>query len=1843
MKTRLGLCVLGMWMVASVAMGRGAPVLLDWGTVDTASVQQQAQSRTLRTSARAHSLQRKSSRGTVPWLVQFDGVIREEWKTALRAAGAKLHGYVPENAILVEATPQAMATIGALPSVSWVGEYLPAYKRAKPVRALLAKGIEETRDYNVVLFQPGDLAEIEKEIAKLPGASVNHRETMGDRAVIRAQLPASAVEVVTGWSEVVWVEPYLKPQLWSDMAVRTPRMNVSSAWTVLGLTGAGQTIAVCDTGLDTGNLATLHQDFTNRVTGFAWSNADYSANATWEDTFGHGTHVAGSVAGSGTMSGGSYKGVAFEAHLIVQGMGADLRGLPGDFKTVLAQAFTNGARIHSNSWGVPDYGGYGSDSRNLDMFVWSNKTMLVLVAAQNLGVDADSNGVIDDECFVSAGYGSVGSPGTAKNGLTVGAAENDRTTGGYSARTWSQGSWAPKYPADPIHSDLISSPSSPQGMAAFSSRGPCQDGRIKPDLVAPGTDVISARSRVSINTGWGRVTGNSNYVYWGGTSMATPLAAGAAGLARQWLMTAGGITNPSAALLKALLINGARNMAPGQYGTGATQEIPDVRPNNVQGFGHVDLFNTLQPATNQFLDLYDTYSLSTGQTNVFALTLDAACTNPFILTMAYSDYWAEYVAGTKLVNDLDLTVQKPSGGFLYPNGRADADATNNVEMVEFVPDEVGTYTVRVVGRSVPMGGSQDYALVVRGFKTGVAPVFDEIGEQQVTFGEPLVFTVGATGTPPPTVSLLGTTASGGYGFAAATGELSYTPPLVDAGAQTFTFTASNTAGVATQIVAVAVRKWIPTVTTPPTAATLTYGQTLGDSALSGGAASVPGTFAFTAPATIPSGGTSGQSVTFAPTDSVHYEAVAFDVSVTVDPASQTIDFPPIADQWSTNCVSLAATASSGLPVAFAVGAGPGSISGGTALTFTGTGTVSIVASQAGNGNWLPAADSNCVFHVTHPPLATVFSTTNVLVREAGEGRLYVRLNVAPGADVAVTVGRSSGDTNLAVASGAALTFTPLNWNAWQSVTLAAGADDNGVEEEAVFVASAPGLADQVVAARSLDDDAAENLAPGAALSGAGAYLLPALVDGFHTASTNYGYTVWTRTPPGYVTMDLQATASVARIRVLTYDWSFRSHQYRIESSLDGASWSNLVDASAGEHRGWEDWAVGDVPIRYLRLTGLSNSANSAVCIAEWEVYPPPPWLEFSTTNVNVREAGEGRVFVRMKDAPESNVVIGVSRSAGDAGLAVKGAASLTFTPADWNGWKPLTLGADADANDVDETATIRFSSPDRDDQFVTATALDGDVGQNFALESNGATITGAGGYLLPQAIDGVHTSSANYAFTVWTRVPPGSMSLDLQEVTTVSRVRLLTYDWSYRSHQYRIESSLDGASWAILVDASAGEHRGWEDWEIADQPARYLRFTGLSNSANSAVCLPEWEVYGTQGPPEPPLAFFATNVNVREAGEGRVFACLTRAPESNVVVDVSRHAGDSNLVVSSGATLTFTPSSWSGWQMVTLAANADENGADETATFQFLVPGVATQFVAATALDDDVGENLALASSGTSISGSGAYLLPAMIDGMHASSTNYGYTVWTRTPPGSVVLDLQATATVSRVRLLNWDWSCRVHQYLIEASLDGASWATVVDASAGGHRGWEDWPVASVSARYLRFTGLSNSANSAVCIPEWEVYGTRAGPAAAGALVPGDPGDAAVAPPAATDGDPEGTGAGLEIWPATVVTSDDGPEHTNGWAAVDGDPDSAWIGQQVGGGYIAVGYVPPVQVAALEVDLAAGSLTNLQCLYSQDAEEWLPLPPETASQPVLLNYLWLIFPDEGTAAVPRVLEIRPVP
>lgn len=294
----------------------------------------------------------------------------------------------------------------------------------------------------------------------------------------------------------------------------------------------------------------------------------------WDDPDGHGTHVCGSVLGSGVASTGLYKGVAYQARLVLQSALGEYGGVftPPDMNDLFRAAFTNGARIHSNSWGSDKQGEYTLDCRNVDQFVWEHGTMLVLFAAGNQGVDYNEDGIVDPD--------GIGSPAAAKNCLTVGAAESVRATN----VTWG-GKHPYDYPAEPIFSDLMTGPAgAPQGMAAFSSRGPCDDGRIKPDIVAPGTFIVSARSRAHTND-VDVAPGNTNYMFASGTSMAAPLTAGAAALARQWLTSVAGIQEPSAALLKALLISGARNMAPGQYGTGAAQEIPACPPQPGAGLG----------------------------------------------------------------------------------------------------------------------------------------------------------------------------------------------------------------------------------------------------------------------------------------------------------------------------------------------------------------------------------------------------------------------------------------------------------------------------------------------------------------------------------------------------------------------------------------------------------------------------------------------------------------------------------------------------------------------------------------------------------------------------------------------------------------------------------------------------------------------------------------------------------------------------------------------------------------------------------------------------------------------------------------------------------------------------------------------------------------------------------------------------------------------------------------------------------------------------------------------------------------------------------------------------------
>ena len=571
------------------------------------------------------------------YLIQFAGPVRDEWKSQVKALGARLYGYVPDYGFITRMDGATVEKVRSLPFVRWVGPYHPVYRLAPSLAQQATQHAMGSTQYITVTVQTLPDADLEPLAAQVEawGGDVQDRAANTLAGYLRATLPADRLTELAAQDQVLWVEPYFEPELYNDVGGGTI-MRANEVHNGLGLYGSGQIVAVADTGLDVGTTGPqMSDDFEGRIVeGQAICAYFQGGRTTWNDFNGHGTHVSGSVLGNGRNSGSnpaahdyshSFAGVAPEAQLVFQSIDHSpdpgLECIPSDLATyIFGPAYDRGARVHTNSWGGPtggtarrpQYGGYNTSAQAADIAAWSYKDLLILYAAGNSGTDADADGVVDPD--------SLGSPGTAKDVLTVGATENVRTN--INVR-WGDG-WPQAFPANPIFNDLLADTA--DGMAAFSSRGPTDDGRVKPDVVAPGTMIISARSHdPDAGRGWGVY--DEDYLYMGGTSMATPLTAGAAAIVREWLTERQGVSNPSSALMKGLLINGAADMAPGQYGSGATQEIPSQRPNNVTGWGRVDLVESVNPpAPRRIWFADDITGLRTGETRQYALSIGSAGT-----------------------------------------------------------------------------------------------------------------------------------------------------------------------------------------------------------------------------------------------------------------------------------------------------------------------------------------------------------------------------------------------------------------------------------------------------------------------------------------------------------------------------------------------------------------------------------------------------------------------------------------------------------------------------------------------------------------------------------------------------------------------------------------------------------------------------------------------------------------------------------------------------------------------------------------------------------------------------------------------------------------------------------------------------------------------------------------------------------------------------------------------------------------------------------------------------------------------------------------------------------------
>jgi serine protease AprX len=477
-------------------------------------------------------------------------------------------------------------------------------------------------------------------------------------------------------------------------------------------TGEGEIVGVVDSGFDA-----EHPDLKGRV---QWVEA--VDGATTEDRWGHGTHVAGIIAGSGAQSGGKIRGMAPAAELVVLGIVNNERRLvlPPDIGELLRGVAGMGASIINLSWGTARSSTYENGSMAVDTFMRERPDVLVVIAAGNSGE-------------APGGFPklyTIGAPATSKNAVTVGACCSSRPT--FMDVTWGMYQEA-KFPVPPTSRLPLSG--DPDQPAAFSSRGPVfQSESVGPDLLAPGTAILAARAtNVPDRMYWRPCPEYGGfYAFDNGTSMAAPVVSGAAAVIRQYLRRKRNLPTPSAALLKALLVAAADRIPWSRL----PEEEPDFGyPDFDQGYGRLNLASILPtdatPADRR-LELVDVPNLSyralesrardgslhrAARSYRFAVREGAR--EPLRIVLNWSDY---SVAGIQ--NNLLMHVQcpgavsivgNPDHRWLMPKATYLATAVNrnNVQRIDIDPPTPGRYRLRVIADNT-LFPPQGFALVVRG-------------------------------------------------------------------------------------------------------------------------------------------------------------------------------------------------------------------------------------------------------------------------------------------------------------------------------------------------------------------------------------------------------------------------------------------------------------------------------------------------------------------------------------------------------------------------------------------------------------------------------------------------------------------------------------------------------------------------------------------------------------------------------------------------------------------------------------------------------------------------------------------------------------------------------------------------------------------------------------------------------------------------------------------------------------------------------------------------------------------------------------------------------------------------
>ncbi len=724
-------------------------------------------------------------------LVQFVGPMQNAWHEALKKTGTQIISYLSENAYLVYGDAESLVKLerlaGTMTSMQWDGEYRDDYKIHPAARLVDANGNPQQIPTDVFAIQlvgdPDANAATLTLIDRLKLEPIRHQYNLQQYVNVFVRLRAQDLGLIAAQPDVISIQPYLTPRKLDERQDQIVAGNLTGnaptgpgylAWlaskgfTQAQFTASGFAVDISDSGIDDGTTTPGHFALyvlgeTTNASRVIYSRLEGSPNnpgSTVQGCDGHGnlnTHIVcaydSQPAGfPHTDSAGYYYDLGVCPFVRV---GSSVIFDPVSFtfpvyQDLISAAYHDGARISNNSWGAngPGVSGvYNSDAQMYDTLVRDaqladstfpaagNQEMVIVFSDGDDGPTARS----------------ISPPATGKNVLAVGGTEN--------VRSMSTANGGNNAAGEDGCATFDTDANSANDIASFSSRGPCADGRIKPDIVAPCSHITGGAPQgfpppSSSGTGSalscffnfgaiydpifgpdslgvcglpGRETiGASNFFPVGqqfftessGTSHSAPAVAGACALLRQYFINQS-LTPPSPAMTRAYLMNSARYVT----GSGANDNLFS----NNQGMGALDLGMAFDGTPRMLRDELDADKFTaSGQTRTFTgVVTDPS--KPLRVTLAWTDAPGSTTGGSALKNDLDLTVT--IAGTTYKGNvfrgansttSGTADHRNNVESVFLPAGTVGGFTVTITAANINSDGvpgdadplDQDFALVI---------------------------------------------------------------------------------------------------------------------------------------------------------------------------------------------------------------------------------------------------------------------------------------------------------------------------------------------------------------------------------------------------------------------------------------------------------------------------------------------------------------------------------------------------------------------------------------------------------------------------------------------------------------------------------------------------------------------------------------------------------------------------------------------------------------------------------------------------------------------------------------------------------------------------------------------------------------------------------------------------------------------------------------------------------------------------------------------------------------------------------------------------------------------------